>query len=411
MAGPLSNIVVLDLTRILAGPWCAQGLADLGAEVIKIERPGNGDDTRHWGPPWWPENVRPSAPGERRDSVYYSSANRGKKSVTVDLAQKEGQALIRRLAETADVVIENYKVGDLKRYGLSYDDLRAVNPRLIYCSITGYGQSGPYAERPGYDFVFQGEGGLMSVTGERDDVPGGGPQKVGVAVTDILTGMYASVAILAALNHRNLSGTGQYIDLALLDCITAFGANLAQTYLMTGKIPGRAGNAHAAMVPYQVFQTRDGHIIVATGNDAQWQRLCIAIGRPDLSANPSYASTSGRINYRSELIPELQETFRTNTSEHWLEQLHANAVPHGPINNYQQVFEHPQVQHRGTRVEIPCADGDSFPVVGNPIKFSETPIEYTLPPPKLGEHTHDVLADKLGLDHETIDRLKRNGVL
>jgi crotonobetainyl-CoA:carnitine CoA-transferase CaiB-like acyl-CoA transferase len=411
MSGPVSNIVVLDLTRILAGPWCTQGLADLGAEVIKVERPGNGDDTRHWGPPWWPDNFRPGASDERRDSTYYAACNRGKKSITVDMASKDGQDLIRRLAETADVVVENYKVGDLKRYGLAYDDLRAINPRLIYCSITGYGQTGSYAERPGYDFVFQGEGGLMSVTGERDDVPGGGPQKVGVAITDILSGMYASVAILAALNHRNLSGEGQYIDLALLDCITAFGANHAQTYLMTGHVPGRLGNAHSAMVPYQLFQTSDGHIIVAPGNDSQWRRLCKAIDRPDLLANEKYATGAGRIAHRGELVPLLEDSFKAESLAYWLERLSANSIPNGPINDYRQVFEHPQAKHRGTRVEIPCTDGDNFPVVGNPIKFSGTPIEYKLPPPKLGEHTHEVLSAKLGLTDEVIERLKRDGVL
>ncbi|MBN9576637.1 MAG: CoA transferase [Alicycliphilus denitrificans] len=406
MAGALSGIFVLDLTRILAGPWCTQMLADLGADVIKVERPRAGDDTRHWGPPWLP-----AADGERADSTYYTAANRNKKSISVDIASKEGQALVRELALRADVVVENYKVGDLARYGLDYASLRAINPRLVYCSITGYGQDGPYADRPGYDFVFQGEGGLMSVTGEADDKPGGGPQKVGVAVTDLMTGMYASVAILAALNHRHASGTGQYIDIALLDCIAAMGANHAATHLLTGSVPRRYGNAHAVMVPYQVFRTADGHIIVAAGNDAQWQRFCQAIERPDLGADARFATAPGRITHRLVLIPDMERTMLTQSSDYWLERLSAHDVPNGRINDYRQVFEHPQLVHRGMRVDIPTDDGGSMASVANPIRFSETPIGYRAAPPRLGQHTSQVLGDLLGKTPEELVALQHKGVI
>ncbi len=407
MAGALTGVFVLDLTRILAGPWCTQMLADLGADVVKVERPMAGDDTRHWGPPWLPED----APGERSDSTYYTAANRNKKSICVDIASKDGQALVRELALRADVLVENYKVGDLERYGLGYEALRALNPRLVYCSITGYGQDGPYAQRPGYDFVFQGEGGLMSVTGESDDRPGGGPQKVGVAVTDLMTGMYASIAILAALNHRHTSQQGQYIDLALLDCITAMGANHAATHLLTGNVPRRYGNAHAVMVPYQVFRTADGYIIVAAGNDGQWQRFCSAIERPDLAADARYATAPGRITHRQQLIPEMEQTVLQKPSAYWLDRLSAHDVPNGRINDYRQVFDHPQIRHRGMRVDIDDGRGGSTAVVGNPIKFSETPIEYRAPPPRLGQHTRDVLAEVLGKTPQEIDALKDKGAI
>lgn len=406
MAVALSNIFVLDLTRILAGPWCTQMLADLGADVIKVERPHAGDDTRHWGPPWLP-----AAEGERADSTYYTAANRNKKSISIDISTVEGRALVRELALRADVLVENYKVGDLARHGLDFASLQELNPRLVYCSITGYGQSGPYADRPGYDFVFQGEGGLMSVTGESDDKPGGGPQKVGVAVTDLMTGMYASIAILAALNHRHESGRGQYIDIALLDCITAMGANHAATHLLTGSVPRRYGNAHAVMVPYQVFRTADGYIIVAAGNDGQWQRFCVAIERPDLGADARYATAPGRITYRLELIPEMERTMLTQPSAYWLDRLNAHDVPNGRINNYKQVFEHPQIVHRGMRVEIPDGAGGSTAAVANPIRFSDTPIEYHAAPPRLGQHTQQVLANVLGKTAAEIDALSEKGVI
>lgn len=406
MTGALSGIFVLDLTRILAGPWCTQMLADLGADVVKVERPQAGDDTRHWGPPWVT-----AAEGARADSTYYTAANRNKKSISVDIASEEGQALVRELALRADVVVENYKVGDLARYGLDYSSLREINPRLVYCSITGYGQDGPYADRPGYDFVFQGEGGLMSVTGEADDKPGGGPQKVGVAVTDLMTGMYASIAVLAALNHRHASGTGQYIDIALLDCIAAMGANHAATHLLTGSVPRRYGNAHAVMVPYQVFRTSNGHIIVAAGNDGQWQRFCVAIERPDLGADARFSTAPGRITHRLELIPEMERTMLTLPSEHWLERLSAHDVPNGRINDYRQVFEHPQLVHRGMRVDIPTGHGASMASVGNPIHLSETPVTYRAAPPRLGQHTAEVLGELLGKTGEELAALQRKGII
>jgi len=406
VSASLEGIMVLDLTRILAGPWCTQILADLGAEVIKVEKPGVGDDTRHWGPPWV---VAQS--GERADSAYYTAANRNKKSVSVDISTERGQELVRALALRADVLVENYKVGDLARYGLGQEQLRALNPQLIYCSITGYGQDGPYAQRPGYDFVFQGEGGLMSVTGERDDKLGGGPQKVGVAVTDLTTGLYASIAVLAALNHRHRTQRGQYIDMALLDCITALGANHAATYLITGGVPKRYGNAHAVMVPYQVFRTADGYIIVAAGNDAQWQRFCAAIDRHDLGADPSYATVAGRVTGRSVLIPQIEATMAVKPSDWWLQRLHEHEVPSGRINDYSQVFAHPQVLHRGVRVEVPDSRGGTMPVVASPIRLSDSPVRYRNAPPQLGEHTRDVLSRILGLNTDEIDRLQRDRVI
>lgn len=407
MQGALSNIRVLDLSRILAGPWCTQNLADMGADVIKVERPGTGDDTRHWGPPWTTD----AAGSATDDSVYHASTNRNKKSIAVDIATAEGQALIRELAARSDVLVENYKVGDLGRYGLSYEDIRRINPRIIYCSITGYGQTGPYSHQPGYDFIFQGQGGLMSITGERDDAPGGGPQKVGIAVTDILTGMYACVAILAAVNARATSGVGQYIDMALLDCIVAFGSSQANSYLVTGNIPRRYGNAHANMVPYQVFTTRNGHIIVAAGNDTQWQRVCAAIERPDLASDERFIKGSGRIVNRGVLIPELERVMLTRTSEEWLERFEANGIPSGPINNYAQVFEDPHVRHRELRVDLPLAHGGSIPGVASPIRLSDTPVKYRNAAPVLGQDTEQVLREVLDKTHDEIEKLIAAGVI
>lgn len=407
MTGALSNIRVLDLTRILAGPWCTQNLADLGADVIKVERPGAGDDTRHWGPPW----QRDAEDKEMEDSVYYSSTNRNKKSIAVDLASAEGQALIRELAAECDVLVENYKVGDLARYGLDYEDIRKINPGIVYCSITGYGQSGPYAHRPGYDFVFQGQGGLMSITGERDELPGGGPQKVGIAITDILTGMYAGMAILAALHARSMTGAGQYIDMSLLDCMVAFGSSQAASYLVTGKVPGRYGNAHANMVPYQVFATADGHIIIAAGNDGQWQRVCQALDRPDLAAEERFATVAGRIVNRAELVPDLQRTLQERASAEWLDRLEANGVPCGPINNYQQVFDDPHVRHRELRVDIPRPDGGAMPAIASPFRLSGTPVEYRMAAPALGQDTEQVLRDLLGKKDDDVRRLRASGTI
>jgi len=406
MPQALSNLRVLDLTRVLAGPWCTQVLADLGAEVIKIERPGSGDDTRAWGPPW----LKTADGGEAKDSTYFASANRGKKSLTLNIATAEGQAIVKEIAAQCDVLIENYKAGDLKRYGLDYGSLRTTHPRLVYCSITGYGQDGPYAEKPGYDFVFQGLGGLMSITGERDDKPGGGPQKVGIAIADVVTGMYAAVAILAALNHRGASGAGQYIDMSLLDGLVALGGNQAVGYLTTGKPPPRYGNEHPSLVPYQVFATADGHVIVAVGNDTQWQRYCQAIGRGDLGADPRYATMKGRVTGRTELIPELGRTMATLDTAEWVRRLEAADVPCGPINDYRQAFEDPQVRHRQLRHEMVRADGVRTPLVASPIRMSATPVEYRQAPPVLGEHTAAILRDLLGKADAEIAALRARGI-
>jgi crotonobetainyl-CoA:carnitine CoA-transferase CaiB-like acyl-CoA transferase len=402
----LSHIRVLDLSRVLAGPWCTQNLADLGAEVIKVERPGSGDDTRGWGPPW----MKDEAGKDTADSTYYAAANRGKKSVTVDIASSEGQSLIRELAVSSDVLIENFKVGDLKRYGLDYASLAQLNPGLVYCSITGYGQDGPYAHKPGYDFVFQGLGGFMSITGEKDDLPGGGPQKAGIAIADVMTGMYASVAILAALNHRSVSGQGQYIDMALLDCIVALGGNQVTGYFASGKVPHRYGNAHASLVPYQVFDTADGQMVVAVGNDVQWQRYCAAIGRDDLASDERWRRVADRIIGREELIPELARTMLTRTSTDWIARLEASDVPCGPINNYRQVFEDPQVRHRGLRVDIP-REGASVATIASPLRLQGTPPAYEQAPPFLGQHTDEVLEKVLGKTPSELLALRERGIV
>src|SRR6266446_963980 len=335
MPRPLSHIRVLDLSRVLAGPWASQNLADLGAEVIKVERPGSGDDTRSWGPPF----LKDKDGKDTRETAYFLSVNRGKKSVTLDISRPEGQRIARELALKSDVVIENYKVGGLAKYGLAYEDLKKIHPKIVYCSVTGFGQTGPYAQRPGYDFIFQGMGGLMSITGERDGEPGGGPQKVGIAVTDVLAGMYASLAITAAIAHRERTGVGQYIDLALFDAIVAFGANQILNYFTSGKVPGRYGNAHATVVPYEVFATADGHVILAVGNDTQFASFGKAAGRPELAADPRYATMPGRIRNRATLIPVLREILRERSSARWLTELEAANIPCGPINDYRQVFE------------------------------------------------------------------------
>ena len=407
MAGPLSHIRVLDLSRVLAGPWASQNLADLGAEVIKIERPGAGDDTRGWGPPW----MKDGTGKDTRESAYYLSVNRNKKSVTLDISKPEGQAIARELAAKCQVLIENYKVGTLARYGLGYDDLRSLNPGLIYCSVTGFGQDGPYAPRPGYDFIFQGMGGLMSITGERDGQPGAGPQKVGIAITDVLTGMYASLAICGALTHRERTGRGQYIDCALLDTIVAFNANQIVSYFCSGRVPIRWGNAHPQVVPYEVFATSDGHLILAVGNDGQFQRFCEVAGCPELAEEPRFKTMSQRIVHRAELIPLIAEIMRTRTRHEWIEALEAATVPCGPINNMKEVFEDPQVQHRGLRVDIPHPLGSTAPVVASPMRFSETPVEYRLAPPLLGQHNQEVYVRLLGKSEADLERLRGLGVL
>ena len=407
MAGPLSHIRVLDLSRVLAGPWAAQNLADLGAEVIKVERPGAGDDTRGWGPPW----LKDGAGQETRESAYFLSVNRNKKSITLDISTPEGQRIARELASRSQVLIENYKVGTLARYGLGYEDLHRDDPGLIYCSITGFGQDGPYAPRPGYDFIFQGMGGLMSITGERDGQPGAGPQKVGIAITDVLTGMYASLAICGALTHRERTGEGQYIDCALLDTIVAFNANQIVSYFCSGRVPIRWGNAHPQVVPYEVFATSDGHLILAVGNDGQFERFCAVAGCPELAEEPRFKTMSQRIVHRAELIPLIAEIMRTRTRHEWIEALEAATVPCGPINNMKEVFEDPQVRHRGLRVDIPHPLGGSAPVVASPMRFSATPVEYRLAPPLLGEHNREVYVDLLGKTEADLARLRAAEVI
>jgi formyl-CoA transferase len=407
MPGPLSHLRVLDLSRVLAGPWASQNLADLGAEVIKIERPGTGDDTRDWGPPW----MKDAAGRDTGESAYFLSVNRNKKSVTLDISKPEGQKIARELALKSQVLIENYKVGTMQRYGLDYETLRRDNPGLIYCSVTGFGQDGPYAARPGYDFIFQGMGGLMSITGERDGQPGAGPQKVGIAITDVLTGMYASVAILAAVTHRERTGEGQYIDAALLDTIVAFNANQIVAYFASGKIPVRWGNAHPQVVPYEVFPTSDGHIILAIGNDGQFERFCQVAGAPDLAQESRFKTMSQRIVHRGELIPLIAELMRTRTKREWIEVLEAANVPCGPINNMKEVFEDPQVRHRDLRVDMPHPLGGVAPVVRSPLRLSKTPVSYDLPPPTLGQHTEAILKGLLGKSDAEVATLKAAGIV
>ena len=405
--GALSHIRVLDLSRVLAGPWCTQNLADLGADVIKVERPGQGDDTRGWGPPW----IRDEDGQPTHDSTYFAATNRGKRSITIDLSTPQGQALVRELALVSDVVVENYKIGDLKRYGLDYESLSEINPRLVYCSITGYGQTGPSAHKPGYDFVFQAQGGLMSITGERDDLPGGGAQKVGIAIADVMTGMYSSIAILAALNHREVSGRGQYIDMALLDCVVALGGNQVTGYFSSGKVPFRYGNAHASLVPYQVFKAADGDMVVAVGNDSQWQHYCEAIDRPDLASDVRWTKVTGRITGREVLIPELAHTMLTRTTDEWITRLEAKGVPCGRINDYQQVFQDPQVMHRGLRVDMPTQDGGTVSTIASPLRLMGTPVQYTMPPPTLGSSTEDLLKELLGKTDEDLQQYRSAKVI
>lgn len=407
MPGPLAHVRVLDLSRVLAGPWAAQNLADLGAEVIKVERPGSGDDTRGWGPPW----LRDGEGQDTKESAYYASVNRNKKSITLDIGKPEGQAIVRELAAKCDVLIENYKVGTLKRYGLAWEDLKALNPRLVYCSVTGFGQDGPNAKRPGYDYVFQGMGGLMSITGERDGQPGAGPMRVGIAITDVLTGMYASLAISAALTHCERTGQGQYIDCALLDTMVAFNANQIVGFLVSGKLPVRWGNAHPQVVPYEVFATSDGHIILAVGNDGQFQRFCKVAGCPELAAEQRFATNPQRILHRAELVPIVAEIMRTRSKQEWIEALEAATVPCGPINSMKEVFEDPQVIHRGLRIDMENTLGSRTPVVASPMRLSATPVEYRLAPPTLGQHNADVLGGLLGKSDAEIERLRAAGIL
>ncbi|MFL6672639.1 MAG: CaiB/BaiF CoA transferase family protein [Massilia sp.] len=403
----LGHIRVLDLSRVLAGPWCSQNLADLGADVIKIERPGCGDDTRAWGPPY----AKDADGRDTSEAAYYLSANRGKRSVTVDIASAAGQALVRGLARHCDVVLENFKVGHLKRYGLDYASLKALKPDLVYCSITGFGQDGPYAHRAGYDFLIQGMGGLMSVTGERDELPGGGPQKAGVALTDLMTGMYATIAVLAALTHRDRTGEGQHIDMALLDTQVAMLANVGSNYLNSGKPPKRWGNAHANIVPYQTFACADGHLIVAAGNDGQYQKFVEAGGRPELAHDPRFATNPLRVHNRDTLVPMLAAMVRTKTRGEWIDLLEARGVPCGPINDVGEVFDNPQVKARGIAIDLPHPAAGKVRLVRSPMKMSATPATSDKAPPLLGQHTDEVLRDVLGKSSAEIAALRAKGVL
>lgn len=396
MAGALDGIKVLDLSRVLAGPWASQLLADLGATVIKVEKPGAGDDTRHWGPPNLPDGT----------AGYFLAANRGKQSITVDIAQPEGRAIVQQLAAEADVLLENYKVGGLKKYGLDYPTLKAINPRLVYCSITGFGQTGPYASRPGYDYIVQGMSGLMSVTGPAD----GEPHKVGVAVTDLFTGLYASNAICAALLARERSGEGQAIDLALFDCALAMLANINMNWLVGGEVPPRLGNAHPNIVPYQVFATSDGHFILACGNDSQFARIAELCGHAEWATDPRFARNADRVAHRAELVPLLAEVFVTRTRDDWLAALDQAGVPNGPINTVDQAFAEPQIVARGMRLDLPDAQGAPVPQVACPIQLSATPVVYHAAPPALGQHTEAVLMS-LGKTAEEVARLRENGVV
>jgi crotonobetainyl-CoA:carnitine CoA-transferase CaiB-like acyl-CoA transferase len=402
MAGPLSNFRVLDLSRVLAGPWVGQTLADLGAEVIKVERPGSGDETRAWGPPW----LKDAAGEDVGESAYYLSANRGKKSIALDIASPEGRQAVRDLAARSDVLLENYKVGGLAKYGLDYESLKALNPGLVYCSITGFGQDGPYAARAGYDFIIQGLGSFMSITGDTD----GGPMRAGVAVADLFTGMYATTAVTSALLHRERTGEGQHIDMALLDCQVAALANQASNYHVSGVPPGLMGNAHPNVVPYQVVPTSDGHIIMAVGNDRQFASFCTLIGQPELATDQRFLSNAARIVNRDALMATIFEVIASKTSADWLAKLEAAGVPCGAVNDIEQVFDDPQIQHRGMRIELDHPLAGKAPLTASPMRFSETPVEYGLAPPLLGQHTVEILCGLLGRDEAVVKDMMARGV-
>lgn len=404
MTGPLAGLRVFDLTRILAGPTCTQLLGDLGADVIKIERPGEGDDTRRWGPPY----VRNEDGSDSDASAYYLASNRNKRSLTIDIAKPEGQALAKRLIADCDILVENFKAGGLKKYGLDYDSVKAVRPDIVYCSITGFGQSGPYASRAGYDYLAQGMGGMMSLTGD----PEGEPMKVGVGISDIMCGMYASNAILAAIHHRTKTGEGQYIDLALLDTQVAWLVNEGLNYLVSGKVPKRLGNEHANIVPYKVMPCQDGYFILAVGNDRQFQRFCTFAGAPELAEDPRFVTNSLRIANREALYEILPEYTRQYTIDEWVEGLSELGVPCGPVNTVDRVFEDPQVQHREMKISMPYPGSEKGEVelIGNPVKMSRTPVEYRVPPPHVGEHTEDVLKE-FGLSDDEIARLRGDEII
>jgi len=407
MSGPLSHLTVLDLSRVLAGPWCTQLLADLGATVIKIEKPGSGDDTRAWGPPY----LKDAAGRDTSEAAYYLCCNRGKLSVAVDFTSPDGQRLVQDLARQSDVLVENYKVGGLERYGLDYATIAASNPRLVYASITGFGQNGPYADHAGYDFIIQGMSGFMSVTGERDDLPGGGPQKAGIAITDLMTGMYTTVAIQAALAHRDRTGQGQWIDTCLFDSAVAMMAVMNLNYLVTGKPPARAGNAHQNIVPYQVFACADGHLILAIGNDSQFAKFCATADRPAWAVDGRFAKNVDRVRNRALLVPLVAEVMRTRTQRAWLDLLEPLGIPCGPINRLDQVFAEPQLAARGLRMDMPHPLAGTVPQVGTPIRFSATVPDYERAPPLLGEHTAEVLRRRLALSDDEIAALSARGVI
>lgn len=407
MSGPLSHIKVLDLSRVLAGPWAAQNLADLGAQVIKVERPKKGDDSRAFAPPF----LRDASGQTTKESAYYCAANRGKKSITIDISSREGQALVMELAKDVDVVVENYKVGDLTRYGLGYEDMKAINPGIIYCSVTGFGQTGPYKDRPGYDFMAQGMGGLMSVTGEREDLPGGGPQRVGVPIIDMTTGMYASVAICAAIAHRAVTGQGQWIDVSLLDSCVAILANQAMNYFATGESPSSLGNAHPNIVPYQTFKTLDGALILACGNDNLFNKFCEVAECEHLAKDPKFSTNGERVKNREEITALLNAVFLKKTTKQWVALLEQAGVANGPINKIEDVFEEPQVLARGMKFELPHAVAGSVTLVGSPMKFSQTPLKHEIPPPALGQHTSEILKEVLKKTPEEIQALQNAGVV
>ncbi|HAT86042.1 MAG TPA: CoA transferase [Rhizobiales bacterium] len=407
MTGALSHIRVLDLTRVLAGPWSGQILGDLGADIIKVERPGVGDDTRGWGPPY----LKDKDGNERSDAAYFGCTNRNKQSVTIDITKPEGQALIRELVAKSDILVENYKVGGLKKYGLDYDSLKAIKPNLIYCSITGFGQTGPDATKAGYDFMIQGMGGLMSVTGQPEGSPGGEPMKVGVALADVMTGLYSTIGILAALAYRDQTGEGQHIDMALLDVQVATLANQATNYLVSGKAPTHMGNAHPNLVPYQTFPTSDAHFILAIGNDSQFAKFCAIAGLDDLPGDIRFDTNRHRVENRDVLAAKITAVTADKPLDYWMEELGKAGVPCGPINSIDRVFEEPQIKHRGMAIEVPAKDGSMQPGVANPIKLSKTPPSYKSAPPELGEHTLSVLANLLGKDESELDALSSGKII
>jgi len=404
--GPLSHLTVLDLSRVMAGPWAGQLLADMGADVIKVERPGVGDDTRGWGPPF----LKSEDGSETRESGYYLSVNRGKRSLTLSIEKPAGQVIVKKLAARADILLENFKVGTLARYGLGYDDLKAVNPRLIYCSITGFGQDGPCAPKVAYDFLIQAMGGLMSITGEADGRPGAGPQKVGIPILDLMTGMYGAVSVLAALANREQTGRGDFIDLAMLDVQTAVLANQAMNYLLSGRTPQRQGNRHPNIMPQDVFKCADGDVVLAVGNDGQYAKMCQALGRPELATDPRYGRNADRVRHKDELMPLIAQIFAGWKRSDLVEAMERAGVPCGPINSVAEVFEEPQVKHRGMRFDLPHPNSGQVPQVKNPINFKDARLRYERAPPLLGQHSDEILRE-IGLSDGEIADLRGSGVV